>query len=163
MIISEKPKQTDVQHSDKTVVWIDFEWFETNKRIQHKTARDGQTFRLKFLKENPNLKANDLLFENKNTAYYIHILPCDCLVINPKSNFETASICYEIGNKHLPLYYENEALLVPFEKPLFHQLKVMGFDVVEAKISLLTPLKTTVAPHGESKSLFSKIMDLTER
>lgn len=163
MIISEKPKQTNVQDSDKTIVWIDFDWFETNKRIQHKTARDGQTFRLKFLKENPNLKAGDLLLEKENTAYYINILPCNCLVINPKSNFETASICYEIGNKHLPLYYEDEVLLVPFEKPLFHQLKAMGFDVFEAKKSLLTPLKTTVAPHEESKSLFSKIMDLTER
>ena len=163
MIISEKPKQTAVQHTKKKVVWIDFDWFETNKRIQHKTARDGQTFRLKFLKENPDLKAGDLLFENENSAYYIYILPCDCLVIVPKSNFEIASICYEIGNKHLPLFYEDDTLLVPFEKPLFQQLKAMGFEVFKSKKSLLTPLKTTVAPHGESKSLFSKIMDFTEK
>jgi len=163
MIISEKPKQIDQQHNKKMTVWIDFDWFETHKRIQHKTARDGQTFRLKFLKENPNLRAGDLLYENDSNAYYIHILPCECLVVVPKSNFETASICYEIGNKHLPLFYEDDTLLVPFEKPLFHQLKAMGFDVFKSEKSLLTPLKTTVAPHGESKSLFSKIMDLTER
>ncbi|GAA3649545.1 urease accessory protein UreE [Flavivirga jejuensis] len=163
MIISEKPKQINPQYSRKTIIQIDFDWFETNKRIQHKTAKDGQTFRLKFLKENPNLKEGELLYENEDKVYCIHILPCDCLVINPKSNFETASICYEIGNKHLPLFYEDDTLLVPFEKPLFNQLKAMGFDVFKAKKSLLTPLKTTVTPHGESKSLFSKIMDLTER
>ena len=163
MILSKKPTQILFNKNKKTIVWIDFEWYETNKRIQHKLARDGENFRFKFLKENPNLKHEDLIFENKTKAYYINILPCDCLIINPKSNFETTSICYEIRNKHIPLFYENDTLLVPFEKPLFHQLKAMGFNVTRTNKSLLTPLKTTVTPHGESKSLFSKIMDLTDR
>ncbi|PKH66954.1 urease accessory protein UreE [Flavobacterium sp. ALD4] len=163
MIITTKIKHEVLCIGLKVAILIDFEWFETSKRIQHKTARDGKIFRLKFLNENPNLKQDEILHQEGDINYLVNILPCDCLVIIPKNNFETASICYEIGNKHLPLFYEEEALLVPLEKPLFRQLTAMGFEVYEQKRALLTPLRTSVAPHGESGTLFSKIMNLTQK
>jgi len=161
MLITQKPKPLITANSE--TIWIDLEWFETNKRIQHKTARDEKVFRFKFLQENPNLQQGEIIHQEQGKDYRIHILPCDCLVIKPKGNFETASICYEIGNKHLPLFYESEELLVPFEKPLFRQLTAMGFEVLQEKRALLHPLKTSVSPHGESGTLFSKIMNLTQK
>jgi urease accessory protein len=161
MLITQKPQP--ITNPNAEIIWIDLEWFETNKRIQHKTAHDGKVFRFKFLQENPNLQQGEIIHQEQGKDYRIHILPCDCLVIKPKGNFETASICYEIGNKHLPLFYQDDELLVPFEKPLFRQLSAMGFQVKSEKRQLLIPLKTTVAPHGESESLFSKIMNLTQK
>ena len=75
--------------------------------------------------------------------------------------FEMATMCYEIGNKHLPLFYESDQLLVPFEMPLFRILSAQGFDVQQATRKLLQPLKTTVAPHNVSISdnLFSTIIN----
>jgi urease accessory protein len=76
--------------------------------------------------------------------------------------FEMASVCYEIGNKHLPLFYANDELLVPFEFPLFRLLSVQHYDVKQEERKLLQPLNTTVLPHGHGgSSLFSKIMKLT--
>jgi urease accessory protein len=73
-----------------------------------------------------------------------------------------ASVCYEIGNKHLPLFYESDELLVPFELPLFRLLSAQGYDVKQEERKLLQPLKTTVSPHEHGgSSLFSKIMKLT--
>ena len=115
------------------------------------------------MNENPNLQQGEVLYQEADKNYRVNILPCECLVIIPKNNFETASVCYEIGNKHLPLFYEEQALLVPYEKPLFRQLIAMGFEVHEQKRILLTPLRTSVAPHGESGTLFSKIMNLTQK
>lgn len=161
MLITQKPKP--IVNPNSETIWIDLEWFETNKRIQHKIARDGKSFRFKFLQENPNLKHREIIYQEHGKDYVIHILPCDCLVIKPKSNFETASICYEIGNKHIPLFYASDELLVPFEKPLFKQLTAMGFEVFQEKRALMNPLKTSVAPHGESGTLFSKIMNLTQK
>ena len=161
MLITQKP--ITILSPDFETIWIDLEWFETNKRIQHKTAADGKDFRFKFLHENPNLQQDEIIYQETGKNYLIRILPCECLVIIPKNNFETATICYEIGNKHLPLFYELEELLVPFEKPLFRQLTAMGFEVFQEKRALLYPLKTSVAPHGESGTLFSKIMNLTQK
>jgi urease accessory protein len=85
------------------------------------------------------------------------------IAIKPNNMFEMASICYEIGNKHLPLFYENDELLVPFELPLFRLLEAQGYDVKQDKRKLLQPLKTTVSPHAHpgGETLFSKIMKLT--
>jgi urease accessory protein len=81
-------------------------------------------------------------------------------VIAPQNMFEMASICYEIGNKHLPLFYADDELLIPFEVPIFRLLTAQGFLVKQEDRQLLQPLTTTVTPHG-SESLFSKIMKLT--
>ena len=86
------------------------------------------------------------------------------MVIKPKSMYDMAYACYEIGNKHLPLFYENDELLVPYEAPLYKMLQASGFDLIKDERKLLKQLKTSVMPHGhtgESKSLFSKILTLT--
>lgn len=146
----------------KTIDWLALHWFETNKRIQRKTTNEGVEIALKFLQENPSLTQGDVLFEDETTIIALEVLPCECLVIAPKNMFEMASVCYEIGNKHLPLFYENDELLIPFEQPLYKLLTAQGYKVKQQPRKLLQPLKTTVAPHGSSnETLFSKIMKLT--
>jgi urease accessory protein len=78
--------------------------------------------------------------------------------------FEVANICYEIGNKHLPLFYQNEELLVVWDKPLFSLLEKANYIVSAEKRKLLNPLKTSVAAHTHivsNESFFSKIIKLT--
>ena len=146
----------------KTVDSVSFEWYETNKRIQRKLTKSGKEIALKFLNENPLLTEGDILFEDEISVIVAEVLPCECLVIAPKNMFEMASVCYEIGNKHLPLFFENDELLVPFEQPLRTLLTAQGYIVKQEQRKLLQPLRTTVSPHGgQSNTLFSKIMKLT--
>jgi urease accessory protein len=146
----------------KTIDWLALHWFETNKRIQRKITNAGKEIALKFLQENPSLTQGDILFEDEQTIIAIEVLPCACLVIAPKNMFEMASVCYEIGNKHLPLFFEHNELLIPFELPLYKLLTAQGYEVKQEQRKLLQPLKTTVSPHGSNnETLFSKIMKLT--
>lgn len=163
MLIQHKKGNINNQSSNKTIDWLQLQWYEMNKRIQRKKTKSGKEIALKFLSENPNLTQGDILFEDENTIIAIEILPCDCLVIEPKNMFEMASVCYEIGNKHLPLFFEDDAVLVPFEMPLFRLLTVQGYTVKQEQRKLMQPLKTTVAPHGHNnnETLFSRIMKLT--
>jgi len=146
----------------QTIDWLALHWYETNKRIQRKQTQSGREVALKFLQETPTLTQGDLLYEDDETLIVVTILPCECLVIVANSLFEMASISYEIGNKHLPLFFEDDALLVPFEKPLFDLFLAQGYSVKKEQRQLLNPLKTTVAAHGKtSESLFSKILKRT--
>jgi urease accessory protein len=145
----------------KSIDWLALQWFETNKRIQRKQTNAGVDIALKFLRENPSLTQGDILFEDERTLIAVEVLPCDCLVICPKNMFEMASVCYEIGNKHLPLFFENDELLVPFEMPLFKLLAAQGYEIKQEQRKLLQPLKTSVAPHRNSnETLFSKIIKI---
>jgi urease accessory protein len=163
MLIQEK--KGNVQSfaaSYKTIDIVSFEWYETNKRIQRKVTKSGTDLSLKFLNDNPAITEGDILFEDENLMIVAEVMFCDCLVVTARNMFEMASVCYEIGNKHLPLFFENEELLIPFEKPLHRLLTSHGYIVKQEKRKLLQPLKTTVAAHGNSsETLFSKIMKLT--
>ena len=141
--------------------YIFLEWHETSKRILRKTTQAGIEIAIQFLNKNPELTDGDILFADEETIIAVCIQPCDCIVLQTKSMFEMATMCYEIGNKHLPLFYESDQLLVPFEMPLFRLLSAQGFDVQQANRKLLQPLKTTVTPHNVaiSDNLFSTIIN----
>jgi urease accessory protein len=153
---------SNYNNNNKVVDWLYLEWHETRKRILRKQTAGGKDVSIKFLNENPDLTEGDILFEDDNTIIAVSVLPCECIVIKPINMFEMASVCYEIGNKHLPLFYEEESVLVPFDAPLMRLLQVQGYGVNKEERKLLQPLKTTVSPHSDgSNSLFSKIMKLS--
>ena len=164
MLIQEKIGHINsFQINNQIIDLLPLEWYETRKRILRKQTNSGTEVLLKFLNENPDLTEGDILYADESTIILVSILPCSCIVMQPKNMFEMASVCYEIGNKHLPLFYEADQLLVPFEMPLFNLLLVQGYTVQQEERKLLKLLKTTVAPHsvGISDSVFSKIMQLT--
>jgi urease accessory protein len=164
MIIREKRGTLkDLKQAGRVVDWLQLEWYETSKRILHKRTLAGVELTLKFLAEAPNLQQNDVLYADEKTIIAIAILPCEVIVIQPGSMHQMAAACYEIGNKHLPLFYEDDLLLIPYEAPLFRLLQAAGFTIRKEEKQLLQPLKTSVVAHEHrsSESLFSKILKLT--
>ncbi len=157
LITQKKGHLTSLNIGERVVDFLSLKWYESRKRILIKKTQAGREVTIKFLNENPELTDGDILFSDEKIVIAVTIEPCDCIVILPKNNFELAAACYEIGNKHLPLFFENDYLLVPFEKPLFNLLQVQGYNVKQEHRKLLNPLKTTVAPHtiGISEAVFS--------
>jgi urease accessory protein len=146
----------------RSIDWLQLEWYEASKRIFRRKTQSGTDIAIKFMGENSGLTQGDIIYEDEQSLIAIEILSCDCIVVRPADMFEMASACYEIGNKHLPLYFEENDLLVPFERPLFRLLTAQGYIVTQEKRKLLRPLKTTVAPHAHNNdSLFSRIMKMT--
>jgi urease accessory protein len=149
---------------NRTIDWLDMEWYEAKKRIMHKRSRGGTEVSIKFLGGGQNLTQGDILFQDEQTIIAVDIQSCEAIIIRPKNMFEMASVCYEIGNKHLPLFYNDDEVLVSFEAPLFRLLSASGYEVEQGHRKLINPLKTTVAAHehsGSGETLFSKIMKLT--
>ena len=163
MLIQQKIGNLNSHPTNKIIDWLTLEWFETNKRILHKKTRSGKEITVKFLKENQNLTQEDIIYEDAETIIAIDIHPCEAMVIKPKTMFEMAAVCYEIGNKHLPSFFQDNELLIAYEAPLFNFLLLAGYDVIKEKRKLINPLKTSVSSHAHpgSESLFSKIMKLS--
>lgn len=130
MVIKEKLGNMDtIELNGRKIDWLELECYETRKRILHKTTQSGRSVSLKFLTESPEITRGDVFYEDEWTLVVAEILHCDCLVIKPQTIFETASLCYEIGNKHVPLFFESDSLLIPFEAPLFRLLTAQGYSV----------------------------------
>lgn len=165
MIIKEKiGNLKEVEIKNRSIDVISVEWYETGKRILNKRTSAGRDIIMKFLKEGPNLLQDDVIYEDENLLIIIDINPCEAIMVNPGSMYQMAKLCYEIGNKHLPLFYEENSVLIPFEEPLFKWLVAAGFEPIRQNKKLLHQLKTAVSAHShlnDSTSLFSKILKLT--
>lgn len=147
--------------NNRKIDYLLLEWYETNKRILHKKTRSGMEVAMKFLSENQQLTEGDIIYEDDFNIVVVEIKECDTIIIRPKSMYEMASLCYEIGNKHLPVFYQQDEILVAFETPLFRLLTAAGYDLDQGKRKLVNALKTSVLPHANTGSnLFSKIMKL---
>ncbi len=146
---------------ERKIDYLVLEWFETNKRILHKKTIGGKDISMKFLQDNPQFTIGDIVFADDTSIVVIDIREVEVIVVKPLDMQEMAAICYEIGNKHLPLFYQEEEILVAFEKPLFNFLQAAGYTVEKGMRKLTSPLKTTVEPHANSSSLFNRIMKLT--
>lgn len=153
----------DFAVDNRIIDTLPVDWYETKKRILHKQTAAGRSIILKFLNEAPELMQGDVIVADETHVVYVDVIPCDAIVIKPTTMQEMASVCYEIGNKHLPLFYQDEEILVPYEAPLFRMLEAGGLTVVVQKRKLLHSLKTSVTAHNHNSngSLFSKILQLT--
>ncbi|WOD44554.1 urease accessory protein UreE [Hwangdonia lutea] len=151
---------------NKTKDVLNLQWFEATKRIMRKRTEANQEVVIKFLKEGSRLKEGDILFEDDAQIVVVNILPCDAIQVTPRSIYEMGTVCYEIGNKHLPLFIQDNHVLIPYEKPLERLLVATGYQVTKTHCKLLNMLKANVEPHqhgSAGSSLFSKILELTTK
>ncbi|MCR4029623.1 MULTISPECIES: urease accessory protein UreE [Flavobacterium] len=140
---------------------LEIEWFETTKRIQRKRTNSGIEIAIKFIQEGQRLNQDDILYQDEKKAIVVNIKPCEAIVMIPSSLLEMGTICYEIGNKHLPLFIQNDQIMMPFEMPMFRWLEASGYKPQKQEIKLLHLLKSNVAPHGHgNSSLFTKILNM---
>lgn len=141
--------------------WLELEWFETSKRILRKRTTDGMEIAIRFLNEGQRLRHDDVLFMDEQKAVLIHVKPCNTIVVRPGSLLEMGTVCYEIGNKHLPVFIQDDEVLIPYEEPLFRWLLTSGYKPTRETRRLLNMLRSNVKPHDHGDgTLFSRIMKL---
>jgi urease accessory protein len=163
MIIEDILGKVDIGNRQTDLLQV--EWYETTRRIQRRKTAGGREIALRLLKQGQRLQQDDVVFMDDTTAIVVDILPCEAIVVTPASMLEMGTICYEIGNKHLPIFIQDNEVLIPMEEPLFRWLEAGGYQPAKATRKLTNMLRSNVAPHshgGSGSSLFQKIMNLTK-
>ncbi|GGK83361.1 urease accessory protein UreE [Rufibacter glacialis] len=112
---------------NRTIDFFVIEWYEASKSRMKKKTRGG----IDVLVEKAHrsaLEDGDLLYLSEERAILLKIKPCDCVVLRPQSLQEVGTLCFEIGNKHVPIFitHENE-VCVAYDAPLYQLLLSGGF------------------------------------
>ncbi|WKS95095.1 hypothetical protein [Riemerella columbina] len=100
---------------------------------------------------------------SSQSAIVVNILETEAIVLTPQSMLEMGTVCYEIENKHMPLFIQDNRVLMPFEHPMFRWLETSSYQPQKETLKLLNLLKSNVEPHahgGSGTSLFTKILNL---
>ncbi len=132
---------------------ITLQWFEASRRLLRKTSQGGVDVAFKLFQEGSSLNHDDVVALDEQTVWVIQIEPCEVIVCSPPSMAEMARACYEIGNKHAPLFWVDEQLLMPYDKPMFEWLDAAGFTPSRALRRLGQPLRSSSAQgYGHSNA-----------
>jgi len=125
--------------------FVDIEWYEVNKKILHKISSNGVEVGIRN-SEGETLKEGDVLWQEGDKVLIVRIPYCDCIVLKPKNMYEMGKSCYEIGNRHAPLFIEGDELMTPYDEPLMQALIKCGLSPYKKSCKLTTPLGGN--PHG---------------
>ncbi|WP_175491136.1 urease accessory protein UreE [Pontibacter chinhatensis] len=107
--------------------YLDLDWFDTGKSILRKRTRAGQEVGIR--KDTTPLEDGDILYMDAERAIVVNILPCECIVFKPTTFKGMGTVCFEIGNKHIPIFINEAAeVLVEFEYPLYRLLERAGYE-----------------------------------
>lgn len=145
-VVCSKPENINLNGFE--IDYVQVEWYEVSKKILHKVSKKGIDVGIRFDKEYP-LKHGDILWIEGNKALIVEIPECDCIALKPQTFIMMGKACYEIGNRHAPLFYKDDELLMPYDEPLLQALKKYGLDAYKKSARLISPLGGEAA-HGHS-------------
>lgn len=120
--------QTQGKIQQQQIDWVQLQWFESERNILRKVSTQQQEIAFRLLKEGQRLEHEDVVYMDEQKAIVVEILPSEVIVLSPKTLPDMARACYEIGNKHAPLFLEGDEILLPYDKPMFEWLKAAGFS-----------------------------------
>lgn len=140
-----QPHTVDIPaHLERDV--LDIDWFDTSKTILRKTTRNGREIGIR--KDSSPLLEGDILYKDDSCCIQVSIKPTECIIFQPRSHRDMAVICFEIGNKHIPIFINKEAeVVVEFERPLFRLLDRFGYNPKKETRKLLKTHSLKVNRH----------------
>lgn len=115
----------DNKHQDL----LELEWYEAEKSVIRRFTRDGREV---GYRKSPGRALQDGILLWIGPDFYIEafIRPCTCILIRPADFREMGILCSEIGNLHIPVYFEKpNGILVAYEAPLHQRLLKFGYPV----------------------------------
>ena len=140
--------------TEKPTDLVELEWFDTEKRILRVHTVGGQEIGFRNLSGAP-LQDGDILFEDEQQRIAVNILPCLCLIFHPRDKMEMARVCFEIGNRHLPIHINEKAeVILAYEWPV-HQLLKNGYYEVTVGVRVILQTHTLKMHEWSTKTKFN--------
>ncbi len=155
MLVTAAIRSAKLENETKSIDFLNIEWYQTSKRIQRLITDGGKDVAIRFLSKGQDLKQGDVLYEDNNSIIVVSILPCEVIVLNTTDLITLGYISYEIGNKHVPLFVEDNQLYMPYERSMYNWLKNNGYSPELKQAKLLHPLNANVDFDQHKKITFT--------
>ena len=126
MIIVEKIITTQKGPSPSERDLVSLDWDARQKCRQRLRTEAGREIGL-ALPTGTRLSSGDVLYRDSDVEIIVEGKPEKVFALRPKKRETFGLICYQIGNLHRPIGFDNGAILVPYELVLEKQLTRLGF------------------------------------
>lgn len=129
--------------SGKVIERVSLEWFELDKRRLRKVTDGGTEVGIAaegFLR----LQDGDILYDEGGTLIVVELLAAEAIVLVPKTMTEMAQVCYQLGNRHAPVFLDQGQVLIPWDPTIAEWLTKSGISMQIEKRRLKHALHAAV-------------------
>ena len=114
----------NANHGNKEVVKFPYDWYEASKRILKRQASTGEAIGIRIEED---LYDGALLFEDDKRVIVLDLKPCEVISINVSNMKEMGKVCFELGNRHIPLTIVDNNIKTPYDSANFEYMQKKGF------------------------------------
>lgn len=120
----------------KVIEYVDIEWHEAFKRIHKKFTNTGRQIGIR-LDDSVLVKGlyeNDVIYNSDDLIVVVHTPPCEVIKVSIDKDhmLMVAKVCYEIGNRHATLFFEDAlTFITPYNEPMLLMLRKFHGVTVE--------------------------------
>ena len=97
--------------------------------------------------DDTRLRDGDVLLADESRVIAVAVAPDDVLVMHPASIAQAAGLGHALGNRHLPVIHDGDALIVAYTDVLEALLVKMGIRYTRGSRVLEQPFVHAHAPH----------------
>lgn len=120
-----KLDQFDV--TGKTVEYVEIEWHEAFKKIHRKITDKGTEIGIRMDDSilSRGLYQDDVIYQDEKRIVAVNTPPCEVIRVTLAPGHEkmAAKVCYEIGNRHAPLFWgEQDTFITIYNEPMLAML-----------------------------------------
>ncbi|MEN5433368.1 urease accessory protein UreE [Sphingobacterium faecium] len=146
MLVIERNLITPSEIDLSVIDLLAIDWYEVNKTVLSRETRDGRSIRL-HRTGGGAFADGEVVYASQELAIQIHIKPCACIVLKSTDLNAIGHFCFDVGNRHLPLFWFDDELALAYDGQLYPALKgKYGNDVV-IEMRTLSPA-FTLQPFG---------------
>jgi urease accessory protein len=131
------------RHKEKVYIRSD----DLVKRIQRVTSDHGTEIGIRLL-EAKDLCNGDILHMDEKNAIVVSIIPDRLIAIRPESIKQMGYIAHQIGNRHVPAQFEDDDMLVLYDRLLEELLIQHGVPYSIEERSVRQPFRHIGHSHG---------------
>lgn len=135
-------KLSEFDITGKEIETVDIEWHEAFKRIHKKNTDKGTEIGIRMDDSilSRGLYQNDVIYADDKKLVVVNTPPCEVIRVTllPGHEKMSAKVCYEIGNRHAPLFWgENDTFITIYNEPMLVMLeKIHGVKAEKEVIKL---------------------------
>ncbi len=111
--------------TQKTIRRVTLEWFECGKKVLRKELDSGEEIGIRCSR---SLQEGDILYEDAASIVVVTVAPCDLIRTAVTTMQEMGRLCFELGNRHLPLAIAADCVRCPYDAPTLEYLRKLGFS-----------------------------------
>ena len=146
---------SDFDTTGKKVDYVDIEWHEAFTKIHRKQSHGGLDVGIRLGDEalSRGLYEGDVVYADDKLIVAVHTPPCEVVVAHVTTDHRVMipKVCYEIGNRHAPLFYGDDDLtfITPYNEPMLTMLQhIHGVTAEKQVLQLNFDHKISSTVHG---------------